>query len=72
MFTTGLLIALYSVVAALAAAMTYCEQRCDKNRSTFYNILGFVACAGWPLTLIVVAFAAWMPAKAPLQIPAEV
>ena len=72
MFTTVFIIALYGVVAALAAAMTYCEQRCDENRSTFYNILGFIACSVWPLMLVAVAIAVWMPAKTPLQRPAEV
>ena len=69
MFTTGLMIITYVAIATLAALMTYCEQRRDQNRSTVYNLLGFLACAVWPLTLGLAFAAAWMPAKGVFQAP---
>lgn len=64
MFTFGFLTSLYICIAAMAALMTYCEQRRDKTRSTLYNLLGFLACALWPVTLGLMALAAWMPVQA--------
>lgn len=69
MFTAGVLTTLYLAIATLAAAMTYCEQRRDKNRTTFYNLLGFVACAVWPLTLALSVLASLIPVKNSLQAP---
>lgn len=65
MFTVGFLTSLYLCIAALAALMTYCEQRRDRTRSTLHNLLGFLACALWPVTLGLTALAAWMPTQAP-------
>lgn len=65
MFTVGFLTSLYLCIAALAALMTYCEQRRDAKRSFLHNLLGFVACALWPVTLGLMVIAAWMPTQAP-------
>jgi hypothetical protein len=64
MFTFGFLTSLYICIAAVAALMTYCEQRRDKSRSTLHNLLGFLACALWPVTLSLTAVAAWLPVQA--------
>lgn len=62
MFLTWILIAIYVLIAAFSALMTYDEHRQTAGqtagRSPFYAALGFLACAFWPITFLVVAVAA--------------
>jgi hypothetical protein len=53
---TGFLFVTYLFVAAFAACMTYFEQKDTGSRSPVFRALGFLACALWPLTVVVVAF----------------
>lgn len=45
----------YIIVATLAAIMTSFEQRQTHGRSPLFIVLGFVACALWPVTLVITA-----------------
>lgn len=58
MLLFGFIMTFYIVIAAIAAVMTYCEQRRTQGRSTIYTLLGFIACAFWPLTLAGLAVSA--------------
>lgn len=58
MFITGFMIGIYTLIAALAAVLTYYEQRDREDPSVLYSALGFLACLFWPLTLMTVLVAA--------------
>jgi hypothetical protein len=55
MFLTVILITMYVLIAVLAAAMTLIEQHTSDVTCTIYKSLGFVACAIWPFTFLVIA-----------------
>ena len=61
MITVSILIGIYLVVAGLAATMTYDEQQRSSETSLAFAALGYVACALWPLTFLMVVIAAQMP-----------
>lgn len=52
---TEFLLGLYLIIALFATCMTYFEQQDTGHRSVLFRVLGFVACALWPVTLITVA-----------------
>lgn len=58
MFVTGFLTAIYVMIALIAAAVTYDEHRRKQGHSLLMTMLGFGACAVWPLTVVSVAIAA--------------
>ncbi|QCO58140.1 hypothetical protein EOK75_20505 (plasmid) [Pseudorhodobacter turbinis] len=58
MLLVGFFMTFYIVIALIAATMTYCEQRRTQGHSTLYTLLGFIACAFWPLTLASLAVSA--------------
>ena len=57
MLTTVIFTMLYLFVASIAVTLTYVEQRNTGHRSMIFTALGFMACAVWPLTLLIVALA---------------
>lgn len=58
MFTIGFLTSLYLLVATFAASMTYFEQQNSRERNILFIVLGYLACAFWPVTLVTVMIAA--------------
>lgn len=58
MFISGFMIGIYAVVALLAALSTLIEMRASNGGNTLYGTLGLVACAFWPITLMMVVLAA--------------
>lgn len=55
---------LYFLVAGIAALLTYVEQRNTGDRNMMLTTLGFTACAVWPLTVLTVAVAVAVAARA--------
>lgn len=49
--------AIYFIVAGLAMIMTYREQIRNGHRILVYRVMGFMACAAWPLSFPLVALA---------------
>ena len=64
---TGYLIldAIYVVIALAALAMTRAEARASGPRSTMETLLGYLACAAWPVTLVIIAGAMTVADRAP-------
>lgn len=58
MLSLEVFVVLYLIVAGFAVLMTYLEQVRTRNRDVLFNMLGFLACLLWPLTLVAVTIAA--------------
>jgi len=64
MFFIALLSAAYLMIALFALLMTYNEQQQTGHREMLFKAGGFLACMLWPVTFVVVAVAAQVPAPA--------
>lgn len=55
---TVMMMVLYTLIAGFALFMTYEERSRSGKTSPFYTALSVLACAVWPVTVVVVAITA--------------
>ena len=55
---TVVLALLYTLIAGFALVMTFAERARTGQKNPFYTALSVLACAAWPVTLMIVAITA--------------
>ncbi len=60
---------LYTLIAIFALLMTYAERARSGARHPFFVLLSTLACAAWPVTVVVVALTAVAMQRRPVAAP---
>ena len=64
----AILLTIYLLTAGFALYMTYDEQRKTHSSNPLLNLVSFVACIAWPVSLVIVALTVLTTPKKPARI----